>query len=107
MIVRRCFKRIDHQKSISNKNSEPDTSTSSGSKKLSIADDSSTSPAFNTRNFAPTLSSEDTKISSGDEKKTEERQKSRSMRFVGRIANEGGISGAAKKRLLHYYSIFI
>uniref|UniRef100_A0A914LC88 Phosphatidylinositol-3,4,5-trisphosphate 3-phosphatase n=1 Tax=Meloidogyne incognita TaxID=6306 RepID=A0A914LC88_MELIC len=93
MIVRRCFKRVDHQKSISSKNSELEDSVSSGSKKQSIADDSSIS----TQHFSPTLSNHE-KCLSGDEKK-EERQKSRSMRFVSRITNEGGgITGTAKKR---------
>ncbi|CAK5030557.1 unnamed protein product [Meloidogyne enterolobii] len=93
MIVRRCFKRVEHQKSISSKNSELDDSVSSGSKKQSIADDSSIS----TQHFSPTLSNHE-KCLSGDEKK-EERQKSRSMRFVSRITNEGGgITGTAKKR---------
>lgn len=87
MIVRRCFKRID-QKHFNNKNTEPDTFTHNGSKKQSMVDDSSIS----------TFSNDETK-NTNDEKKNEERQKSRSMRFVGRLANEGGISGTAKKRL--------
>ncbi|KAF7627171.1 Phosphatase tensin-type domain-containing protein [Meloidogyne graminicola] len=86
MIVRRCFKRID-QKHFNNKNTEPDTFTHNGSKKQSMVDDSSIS----------TFSNDETK-NTNDEKKNEERQKSRSMRFVGRLANEGGISGTAKKR---------